>query len=248
MRQIFRLIRRKAYEVREFYKLGQIYKRYSAFTMIDKYTYIKNLEIADSYRQVRGCVVECGVWRGGMSAGLADVLGPDREYFLFDSFEGLPPAEEIDGPAALRWQANTQSPGYHDNCKAPADDARTAMRLSAAAHFSLFKGWFHETLPGFRPPEPIALLRLDADWYESTLICLKHLYPYLAPGGVAIIDDYQPWDGCARAVHEFLFGHTSGGVPRIRQYKNDVYFVIKPSDVPESSLLDRRALCQEEAR
>ena len=27
-----------------------------------------------------------------MSAGIAEVLGPEREYFLFDSFEGLPPA------------------------------------------------------------------------------------------------------------------------------------------------------------
>src|ERR1700736_2432942 len=117
MRRILQHIGQKAYGVRHSYKLGQIYMRYKAFTMIDKYTYIKNLEIADSCRQVPGCVVECGVWRGGMSAGLADVLGPDREYFLFDSFEGLPPAEEIDGPAALLWQSNTQSPEYHDNCK-----------------------------------------------------------------------------------------------------------------------------------
>jgi O-methyltransferase len=248
MRQIFRLIGRKAYEVREFYKLGQIYKRYSAFTMIDKYTYIKNLEIADSCRRVPGCVVECGVWRGGMSAGLADVLGPDREFFLFDSFEGLPPAEKIDGPAALRWQADIESPKYYDNCTAAADDARSAMSLSAAAHFSPLKGWFHETLPRFRPPEPIALLRLDGDWYESTLICLKHLYPQLAPGGIAIIDDYDPWDGCERAVHEFLFGHASGEVPRIRQYKNDVYFIVKPREVSESAVLDRPAPCQEEVR
>ena len=126
-----------------------------------------------------------------MIAGFADVLGPDREYFLFDSFEGLPPAREMDGPAALRWQANKQSPGYHDNCKAAADDARTAMRLSAAAHFSLLKGWFGKTIPSFSPPEPIAVLRLDADWYESTLTCLKYLYPHVAPGGVVIIDDYE---------------------------------------------------------
>src|SRR6266700_461620 len=46
----------------------------------------------------------------GMSAGLATVLGTDRQYLLFDSFEGLPAAKEIDGRAALSWQNEKQSP------------------------------------------------------------------------------------------------------------------------------------------
>jgi O-methyltransferase len=49
----------------------------------------------------------------GMAAGLVSMLGGKREYFLFDSFEGLPKAREIDGRAALEWQSNTQSPAYH---------------------------------------------------------------------------------------------------------------------------------------
>src|SRR6266404_3274807 len=233
-----RYIGNKTYTLYRFNKLWSLYRKYKAFTMIDRLTYIRNLKIAHSFRHIPGCVIECGVWRGGMIAGFADVLGPDREYFLFDSFEGLPLAQEIDGPAALRWQANTQSPGYLDNCKAAADDARTAMGLSAAAHFSLLKGWFDETIPPFSPPGPIAVLRLDADWYESTFTCLKYLYPHVAPGGVVIIDDYEPWDGCARAVHEFLFTQASGGVPRIRQYQNNVYFFVKPSEISESAALD----------
>ncbi len=60
--------------------------------------------IVDSRRHVKGCVVECGVWRGGMSAGMAEVLGPDREYFLFDRFEGLPPATGPDGVYAKTWR------------------------------------------------------------------------------------------------------------------------------------------------
>src|ERR1700736_3521338 len=116
-RWAFWSIGRKAYRVYWFNKLRPIYRKYRTFTMIDGPTYLKNLMLAHSFRHIPGCVIECGVWRGGMSAGLADVLGPDREYFLFDSFEGLPPAEEIDGPAALLWQSNTQSPEYHDNCK-----------------------------------------------------------------------------------------------------------------------------------
>ncbi len=63
-----------------------------------------------------------------------------------------------------------------------------------------------------------------------------------------IIDDYEPWDGCARAVHEFLLGYASEGVPRIRQYENDVYFVVKPLEISESAAFDYRVPDQEEAR
>jgi macrocin-O-methyltransferase TylF-like protien len=35
----------------------------------------------------------------------------------------------------------------------------------------------------------IALLRLDSDWYESTVVCLTHLYDLVPLGGVVVIDD-----------------------------------------------------------
>jgi O-methyltransferase len=188
--------------------------------MIPKATYIKNLLMAHTVRQVEGCVVECGVWRGGMIAGLVSVLGSDREYFLFDSFEGLPPAKVVDGPAALAWQADVSAPGYHENCSASEEEAQAAMQRSGTKNYSLIKGWFEETVPTFKPAHPIALLRLDGDWYESTRICLQHLMPHLAPKGIVLIDDYYTWDGCARAVHEFLA--QEGAEWRIQQFQNDV--------------------------
>lgn len=69
--------------------------------MITADDYVENLRLARWVGQVRGSIIECGTWRGGMIAGIADVLGRDRRYYLFDSFEGLPPAKEIDGAAAL---------------------------------------------------------------------------------------------------------------------------------------------------
>jgi O-methyltransferase len=209
----------------------RIHAKYRDSTVLNRSTYVINLLLAQRYAlNVSGCVVECGVWRGGMTAGLADVLGPDREYFLFDSFEGLPPVQDIDGQAAKNWQADTANPGYHDNCTASEEEARRAMSLSAAAHFTLIKGWFEKTLPDFKPPSPIALLRLDADWYESTRLCLDRLYHYVTDGGLVIIDDYGYWDGCARAVHEFLCNQSengSGKVPRLRQFYNRVYYFVR---------------------
>jgi O-methyltransferase len=165
---------------------------------------IENLRLVDEFRHVPGCIVECGLWRGGMSAAIASSLGPERRYFLFDSFEGLPPARDIDGDAAKRWQANVEDPSYHDNCAAPIEYAQRAMALSGAPRFELVAGWFENTAAAWQPPEPIAILRLDGDWYESTITVLRSQFRNLAPAGVAILDDYYAWDGCSRAVHDFL--------------------------------------------
>jgi O-methyltransferase len=180
-----------------------IYRRYRHFTMIAPFTFARNLALCATRAPASGCIVECGVWRGGMSAGMADTI-PGRLHLLFDSFEGLPPAQEIDGESAVSWQSDTSSPGYVDNCRAERGYAERAMRMSAAKHFKLVEGWFSDTLATFTPEEPIAVLRLDGDWYDSTLQCLTALYPYVMPGGLIIIDDYFRWDGCARAVHDYL--------------------------------------------
>src|SRR5262245_50557524 len=103
---------------RQTLRLRRIYHKFRSFTMIPEAFYLDNLAIAERLRDIPGCVVECGVWRGGMCGGIAEVLGPTRQYFLFDSFEGLPPAKEVDGPAARVWQANVDNPGFYDNCKA----------------------------------------------------------------------------------------------------------------------------------
>jgi hypothetical protein len=162
---------------------------------------------------------------GGMSAAMAEVLGRNRDYFLFDSFEGLPPAQDKDGSAALQWQSNTNGSSYFNNCAASEEEAETAMKKSQAERYTIVKGWFDRMLPVFRPPCPIALIRLDGDWYDSTMSCLTHLMPHMAERGLVIIDDYHTWDGCARAVNEYIAANCPA--TRIRQHWNSVaYFQV----------------------
>ncbi len=178
----------------------EIYLRHRDFTRIPPESFVANLEVVESHTEAKGCVVECGVWRGGMCAGMAEILGPERSYYLFDSFEGLPDAKPIDGQTALAWQARNDV----ENCRTEEDYAGQAMAHAGARKYEIVKGWFDKTLPGFQPDSPIAVLRLDADWYSSTAECLNYLYPLVPKGGLVILDDYFAWDGCARAIHDFL--------------------------------------------
>jgi hypothetical protein len=82
--------------------------------MIMPHDFVANIETAmdalNNPALSKGAVVECGTWKGGMSAALVEIGGPNRDYYFFDSFEGLPPAKEIDGEGAIAYQADTTSP------------------------------------------------------------------------------------------------------------------------------------------
>lgn len=180
--------------------------------------------LATLWQQVRyldryaipGSFVECGTWRGG-SVGmmaLAHVHGgrpPSRSLHLFDSFEGLPePRADVDGPEASVFaggNANGRSQSIRQ-CVGSLEDNRTLLTEALGyparlVHYHV--GWFADVLPrDAGAVGPIALLRLDGDWYDSTRVCLERLYEAVVPGGIVIIDDYGHWPGCRQAVDEFL--------------------------------------------
>ncbi len=156
---------------------------------------------------VPGDLIETGVWRGGtvifMRALLAAYGERSRQVWAADSFEGIPrvdtsryPADEIaTGLSEIRElavplaqvQANFQRYGLLDD------------------RVRFLPGWFRDTLPT-APIERLAVLRLDGDLYESTIIALESLYPKLSPGGFTIIDDYA-LPMCRAAVDDYRNRH-----------------------------------------
>ena len=64
------------------------------------------------------------------------------------------------------------------------------------------KGWFRDTLPK-APIQALAVLRVDGDYYESTMDALASLYPKVSSGGYVIIDDYTSTPQCAKAVEDY---------------------------------------------
>ncbi|MET0768852.1 MAG: TylF/MycF/NovP-related O-methyltransferase, partial [Solirubrobacteraceae bacterium] len=161
---------------------------------------------------IPGAIVECGVWRGGSMQAVARTLlecgQAERELHLFDTFAGMPPPADVDrrhdGMSAAELLAGRDR-SRHIWAIADLDDVRAGMAATGypAAHVHFHPGLVEETIPAEAPGE-IALLRLDTDWYGSTLHELEHLYDRVPSGGVVVLDDYGYWEGARRAVDEFL--------------------------------------------
>jgi len=65
---------------------------------------------------------------------------------------------------------------------------------------------FRDTLP-VAPIRKLAILRLDGDMYASTMDALNALYAKVSKGGYVIVDDYNCWPHCKKAVDEFRTAH-----------------------------------------
>lgn len=153
--------------------------------------------------RVPGDVVETGVWRGGsmiLARALLDVLGEsDRVIWCCDSFEGMPvPTTEGE---SFNGTEDFSDVSYLSVSveQVKANFSRFGMTVD---NVKFLKGWFSDTLPS-APIEQIALLRLDGDLYESTRDALVPLYPKVSKGGYVIVDDYNSWEGCKKAVDEY---------------------------------------------
>jgi hypothetical protein len=212
----------KAIDVKYYYlprkSIGET-KKVTTLRVVLPYTMVGRRGLIATYdaiydietRGVKGCLVECGVAKGGCSALMALVsreFSGNRVSWLFDSFEGLPACTIEDGnpkiPKTDNKSADKLSEGF---CLGTLEEVESLMfstlRFDRNRTF-LVKGWFQDTLPEYKSKVgDIAILRLDGDWYESTKCCLENLYDLVVDGGYVIIDDYD-LVGCRKALNEFL--------------------------------------------
>jgi len=176
---------------------------------------------------IPGAFVECGVWKGGAMGMMAQAnlrkAQKRRHLHLFDAFQEIcEPDAAVDGERALQevLQFTGRSghnkgelkplTGIYDSMGGPGTLEESRQLLERAIgypgefiHYHV--GWFQETLPAKHAEiGPIAILRLDGDWYASTKVCLEFLFDKVVTGGMVIIDDYGTYEGCRRAVDEFM--------------------------------------------
>jgi asparagine synthase (glutamine-hydrolysing) len=176
------------------------------------------LDLRDRAREAErdrrpGAFVEAGCALGGSAIVLAASKAAWRPLDVYDVFGMIPPPGEQDGADVLERYEEIKAgraTGIQDDpyygyatgllSKVEANFRDLGLDL-AASHVQLVQGLFQETL---HPSGPIALAHIDGDWYESVAVCLERIWPRLSPGGVIVIDDYDDWSGCRRAVDDFL--------------------------------------------
>jgi O-methyltransferase len=149
--------------------------------------------------EIPGDVVECGVYKGGTAANLARSATHSRlarTVWLFDVFEGMSPATDLGGPGVSGWVGNLISSLQKVSCLL----LRTGPDLSRVR---IVPCLFQYTFPSVHIPQ-IALLNIDAYWYESFKPCLETFYNAVVPRGFISLDDSCAWPGCRLAVDQFF--------------------------------------------
>lgn len=150
---------------------------------------------------VPGSIVEFGCYSGTTSLFIRRLLDrrqDDREFHVYDSFEGLPPkTAEDDSPAGTQFQAGELSFSKKDFVR----EFQKAGLRSPRIH----KAWFND-LTAQDVPDDVALAFLDGDFYGSIRDSLALVLPRLQPGATIIVDDYarEALPGAAKAVHELV--------------------------------------------
>lgn len=197
-----------------------IFREAQPFTMTDKN---RVLALIHAVRhvvryEIPGCIVECGVWKGGSMVAITRTLlnlgVTDRDLYLFDTFEGMPNPTDKDvffdqtGARKQYEEAKFETGVGSDWCYSPLEEVKCNVEAAgyppAKVHY--VKGKVEDTLPQ-QALGPIALLRLDTDWYASTRAEMELLYPALVSGGILILDDYYTWQGSKQAFDEYALRH-----------------------------------------
>jgi O-methyltransferase len=187
----------------------------------DSLTYLDDGALGDLYERVRaierrrapGVLIEAGCALGGSAIVIATAKSPRRPLYVYDVFEMIPPPSEKDDTDVHERYAVIHSGrsnglngdryyGYEEDLldKVIANFHRHGVAVERHG-VHLIRGLFQETL---RVDEPVALAHIDGDWYDSVMTCLERIEPRLIDGGVLVIDDYDDWSGCRKAVDGYF--------------------------------------------
>jgi O-methyltransferase len=177
--------------------------RFSTIDYIAKMIYDNN---------IKGDIVECGVWRGGMSVYLAYSF-LDRVVWVCDSYEGFQNLNDV----KYKYSGNERHvPEYDEitkwqwvrgkSIKISLEEVKqvfTNFGLGSDENIKFLKGWVKDTLdPKTCEIKNISVLRVDVDAYSATLEVLVNLYDKVSSGGFIIFDD-SALKECQDAIKEF---------------------------------------------
>jgi hypothetical protein len=188
-------------------------------------------EIFKRVRNVKGSIVECGVFQGfGVMtwAKLSAIIEPvnlTRRIYGFDSFEGFPSLSDEDHSkfAGHVREGDLYANSYEEILELSSIHDSTRF-IGHIPKVKLVRGNAVETIPGFIEDHPhllVSLLFLDFDLYEPTRVALENFVPRMPRGAVLAFDelDNPLWPGETLSMLEVF----KERMPRIERLDFDPY-------------------------
>ena len=171
-------------------------------TMVDHDRFHTILRNSENIQKIKGDVVECGVWRGGMSIFLSSLFF-DKNIWVCDSFDGF---QSLD-TATYEYHDEPHTPSYSNSIQVRYDDVVQNFKNygfdAPDSRINFLEGWVKDTLnPITCKIQSISLLRIYVDAYSATREVLDYLYPKVKKGGIISGDDYG-WEGVHKSLSKF---------------------------------------------
>jgi hypothetical protein len=167
-------------------------------------------EIFKRIVNVKGSIVECGVYRGFTLmawANISAVLEPanlTRRIYGFDTFEGFPDVSKEDSNAIMKPQKGQLLADAYEELQELVEAYDSNRFLGHLRKIHLIKGDVALTIPDFIANNRhlvVSLLFLDLDLYEPTKIAIEHFLPRMPKGAVIAFDELDnpiwPGETCA---------------------------------------------------
>lgn len=162
-------------------ELSRVLEKVKSFTLLgfERLWSLYSLAKQVCEEDIPGNFVECGVCRGGSSALLAWVIKNysrrPRKLYAFDTFSGMPDPTEVDRDYR---GVGANDTGFGSGALAAPISENLEVVAKELGVWDLIvpvPGLFADTLPAYQ----------------------------VHPRGFIQVDDYQDWQGCAKAVHDF---------------------------------------------
>lgn len=146
--------------------------------------------------KMEGSVAEAGVFQGEF-ASIINESFPDRELYLFDTFEGFD-KRDVEYEEKNKFSDAIQG---HLNL---TSERLVLEKMSYPDRCIIKKGYFPESAKGVKAK--FCFVNLDMDLYKPTLEGLRFFYPLMVQGGIIIVHDFfsQGYEGVNAAFEEFL--------------------------------------------
>lgn len=193
------------------------------YSMVSKFGFTSIYDEKSRIDDLEGDIVECGVWRGGMSVFLSKLFS-DKKIWVVDSFTGFEDIKDSRYPTELWDKYKIKEPHTIDyKIGIPVSEVKSVFEKYNeldTKRINFIEGYVKDVLkPDVCPIEKIALLRIDVDAYSATMDVLDYLYPKVVSGGMIIFDDGNV-DSSRMAIEDYFRREKIELITYVPQNKN----------------------------